>query len=197
MTDADKSELAHRLLDEIKGQPLWLFAYGSLIWKPAFEYDDRKTCQLHGWHRSFCLDLKGWRATPDEPGLMLALDRGGSCNGVAFRIPEDNPHDRMIQLIEREGAFHESVPGIRWVTVRAGDETFQALAFYCTWRDSKRVVRMPLDEQARRISRAVGHAGSCAEYLYNTVSHLEDLDIHDRYLWRLQAMVAKEIDGYQ
>ena len=194
MTDGEKAELAQRLLDDLDGAPFWLFAYGSLIWKPAFDYDDRRPCQLHGWHRSFCMDLIGWRATPEEPGLMLALDRGGSCNGVAYRIPDDDPHDRMMQLIEREGAFHESIPWIRWVTLRAGGEAFRALAFYCTPPGHPRVIRLPMEDQARRIARAVGHAGSCTEYLFNTVSHLEELGIHDRYLWQLQHMVAGEID---
>ena len=201
LTDDEKAEFADRLLAENAGQPFWVFAYGSLIWKPAFEFDDRRPCLLHGWHRSFCLNLNGWRATPDQPGLMLALDRGGACNGVAFRMPEDDPHTRMVRLIEREGGFREMIPWVRWVTLRSGGESFRGLAFYCTppadqqHQGEGRLIRLPLEEQVHRLARAVGHAGSCAEYLFNTVSHLEELGIHDSYMWRLQALVADEIDA--
>ncbi|MGR3804492.1 MAG: gamma-glutamylcyclotransferase [Marinibacterium profundimaris] len=201
MTDDDKAELAQRLLEENAGRPFWVFAYGSLIWKPAFEYDESRACILHGWHRSFCLHMQGWRATPEEPGLMLALDKGGACKGVAFKMPEDDQLSRMIRLIEREGAFREMIPWIRWVTLRANGESFRGLVFYCTPPADRRhdgegrLVRLPLDDQVHRLARAVGHAGSCAEYLFNTVSHLEELGIHDSYMWKLQALVADEIDA--
>ncbi|MBB93742.1 MAG: gamma-glutamylcyclotransferase [Rhodobacteraceae bacterium] len=201
MTDQDKEDLARRLLDENAGRPFWVFAYGSLIWKPAFEYDERRPCLLHGWHRSFCLDMNGWRATPEQPGLMLALDNGGACNGVGFKMPEDDQMGRMIRLIEREGAFLEMIPWIRWVTLRANGESFRGLAFYCTPPTSRRhkgearLIRLPIEDQVHRLARAVGHAGSCAEYLFNTVTHLEQLGIHDSYMWKLQKLVADEIDA--
>lgn len=202
MTDEDKADFARKLLAENDGKPFWVFAYGSLIWKPAFEYDERLPCLLHGWHRSFCMDMRGWRATPEQPGLMLALDRGGSCSGVAYRMPEDDQLGRMIRLIEREGGFQQMIPWVRWVTLRAGGESFRGLVFYCTPSDAKfhgdgegRLVRLSMEDQTHRIARAVGHAGSCAEYLFNTVTHLEELGIHDSYMWKLQELVADEIDA--
>lgn len=194
LSDADFEALAARLVADLAGGPFWIFAISSLIWKPAFEYVEARRGIVHGWRRSYCLEITDWRATPESPGLMLALDRGGSCTGVAYRMPEDEAHGRMLRLLRREIGSHEGIPWLRWVTVRSPEGPVRALAFYCTPQDDPDVVRLPIEEQARRLARAVGHVGSCAEYLYNTVSHLEALGIRDRYLWELQARVAAEID---
>ena len=195
LTDADRVALADRLLAENAGAPFWVFAYGSLIWKPAFEYVDNRNCIAHGWRRSFCLNIQGWRATPEQPGLMLALAKGGACSGIAYRMPDGDPQERMLRLLDREVSYHVDVPWLRWLTVRAKGEAFRALAFYCSPKNDGDLVQLAITEQAARLARAVGPKGSCAEYLLNTVEHLEALGIRDRYLWRLQALVAAEIDS--
>jgi glutathione-specific gamma-glutamylcyclotransferase len=194
ITDDEMIVIAERLAKQVDGGPFWLFAYGSLIWKPDFEYVEARRGLVHGWRRSFCLPIRNWRATPEQPGLMLALQQGGACSGIAYRMPEDDPHGRMLRLLKREIASHEGLRGVRWVTVRAPEGAVRALVFYCAPKDGPAVERLTPDEQARRLAQAVGHVGSCAEYLYNTVSHLEALGIRDRYLWDLQARVAAEID---
>jgi cation transport protein ChaC len=194
LSDADMEAVAERLVAELAGDAFWLFAYGSLIWRPDFEHVEARRGVVHGWRRSFCLRILNWRATPDQPGLMLALQRGGACTGVAYRMPEDDPRGRMLRLLRREINYHEDLPWLRWVTVRGPGGPIRALAFYCAVEADPDVERLAPDEQAQRLARAVGHAGSCAEYLYNTVSHLEALGIRDRYLWDLQARVAAEID---
>lgn len=100
----------------------------------------------------------------------------------------------MLRLLRREVLYHEDIPWLRWLTLRAGGEVFRALTFYCAPEDDPDVLRLPFDEQAARLARAVGPVGSCAEYLHNTVAHLEELGIRDSYLWALQAQVAAEID---
>lgn len=195
LSEDEMQAVAHRLVDELNGGDFWLFAYGSLIWWPDFEHVESNRGVVHGWRRSFCLRIQSWRATPEQPGLMLALQRGGACTGVAYRMPSDDPHGRMLRLLKREINFHEDLPWLRWVTVRGqGISTIRALAFYCAVDGDPDVEVLGPDEQARRLARAVGYAGSCAEYLYNTVSHLEALGIRDRYLWDMQARVAAEID---
>lgn len=193
LTDVDFIAVADRLLADLGEAPFWVFAYGSLIWKPEFEHIEARRSIAHGWRRSFCLKLTGWRATQETPGLMLALQRGGACTGVAYQMPPDQPHARMLRLLRREISYHEDVPWLRWLTLRGAGGSFRALAFYCT-SDDPDVLNLDLHEQATWIARAVGPAGSCAEYLHNTVSHLETLGIRDRYLWALQARVAAEID---
>ncbi|MFM7444354.1 MAG: gamma-glutamylcyclotransferase, partial [Tabrizicola sp.] len=114
--------------------------------------------------------------------------------GVAYRMPDDNAKDRILRLLDREIDFHEAVPWLRWVTVRCARGPLRALAFYCAPVGDPTVERLSPEDQAWRLARAVGYVGSCAEYLFNTVSHLEALGIRDRYLWELQARVAAEID---
>lgn len=196
LSDAEFEVVAQGFLDKLEGAPLWVFAYGSLIWKPAFDHVETRRGRVHGWRRSFCLNITSWRGTAEEPGLMLALDRGGACTGVAYRLPEADQQAAMLRMLVREIAYHEDLPWLRWVTVRTAEGPVRALAFYCAPAAHPDLVRLPLDEQARRLARAAGFVGSCAEYLYNTVSHLEALGIRDRYLWELQARVAAEIDRF-
>jgi cation transport protein ChaC len=196
MSDADFDAQARRLLGQIGDGPFWLFAYGSLIWNPAFEHLEHRVATVHGWRRSFCLHMTNWRATPDQPGLMLGLDRGGSCTGVAYRLPDDDRPAQMVRLLKRETYYHEDLPWVRFITCRAGGEVIRALVFYAApAAPDDDLVRLPEPEQARRLARACGFKGSCAAYLLNTVRHLEDLGIRDRYLWRMQHMVADEIDA--
>ncbi|NBE07795.1 gamma-glutamylcyclotransferase [Paragemmobacter ruber] len=191
---------AQRLLAEAGEGPVWTFAYGSLIWKPAFEAAEAVPCTLHGWRRSFCIHLESWRGTPQEPGLMLALARGGSCRGMAYRLPDGARAAAMEALLRREIGYEVDLASVRWLTVRGETERgktgpFRALVFYAAPLDGAIHVDLPLAEQARRIARAAGHVGSCAAYLRNTVQHLEELGIRDRYLWALQRLVAEEISA--
>lgn len=195
LTDADYDAYADDMIAQMQGAEFWVFAYGSLIWKPAFEFIDSRVCHVPGWRRSFCLNIRNWRATPDQPGLMLALDRGGSCKGVAYRMPPDATKERMVRLLRRETDSHEDKPWHRWLTVRSGEQRIRALGFWCApSRPEPDLLRLPVEEQACRLARAVGYVGSCAEYLLNTVEHLEQLGLHDSYLWRMQELVAAEID---
>lgn len=195
LTEADFEDYAAEMLAQNHGREFWVFAYGSLIWKPAFEFVESRFCSVPGWRRSYCLNIRNWRATPEVPGLMLALDRGGSCKGVAFRMPPDTPHERMVRLLRRETDFHEDKIWQRWLTVRSGGDTFRALGFWCApSQPDPDLLRLTEQEQAQRLARAVGHVGSCAEYLLNTVEHLEQLGLHDSYLWRMQDLVAREIE---
>jgi glutathione-specific gamma-glutamylcyclotransferase len=194
LTEAEMTGLAGRLARDCASGPLWLFVYGSLLWNPAFDHEERRVAIVHGWRRAFCLSIRNYRATPEMPGLMLALARGGSCLGAAFRLPDDDREARILRMIRREIAYHEDVRALRWVTARSPEGPVRALAFYCAHRGDGDYVYLPEDEQARRIATAVGHAGSCEEYLRNTVVHFEELGIRDSYLWRMQALVAREIE---
>lgn len=175
---------------------VWLFAYGSLIWKPACDFVEMRTGLVHGWHRAFCL---GWnnrfRGSDENPGLMLALDRGGACNGVLYRLPPGKEDEAMTKLLEREMGWLPSPFPPRWVNVRSGERTIRALTF-CMDRNSGRYVTgLDAGQLADVLARAVGSRGSMAEYLYATVRHLQDMGIHDPYLWRLQSLVAERIEA--
>ena len=113
-----RPRLRSSLLAQNDGRPFWVFGYGSLIWKPAFDHVEHRRVTARGWRRAFCLEIESWRATPEEPGLMLALVTGGRCAGMAYRLPPDDPEGRMLRLLEREVSYHEDVALVRWLTVR-------------------------------------------------------------------------------
>jgi len=193
LTDEDFRTLSARLSNEADEGPLWVFAYGSLIWKPAFESVERQRATAFGWHRSFCLDITRWRGSTEQPGLMMALEKGGRCDGVIYRLPDGEKSDQIERLLRREIDDHESVSAVRWLPVRTAQGPLRALGFWVGMTGRGTSLNQPLDTVARVLARACGHIGSGAEYLYNTVSHLEEFGIHDRNLWRLQELVADEI----
>ncbi|RVC56008.1 gamma-glutamylcyclotransferase, partial [Mesorhizobium sp. M4B.F.Ca.ET.088.02.2.1] len=118
LNDDDFRALAERLSGEADEGPLWVFAYGSLIWKPAFDSVEQQRASAHGWHRSFCLDMVRWRGSAAQPGLMMALERGGRCDGVIYRLPDGEKPAQIERLLRREIDDHESVASVRWVPVR-------------------------------------------------------------------------------
>ena len=174
----------------------WIFAYGSLIWKPACDYVEIRTGLLHGWHRAFCL---GWnnrfRGSDENPGLMLALDRGGACKGALYRLPPGRRDECLIKLFEREMGWAPTAFPPRMVTVRSGERKIRALTF-CIDRNSGRYISgLSEAEIADVLAKAVGSRGSMADYLFATVEHLEKLGLHDPHLWRLQNLVAERIEA--
>jgi len=188
--------LTTRLLDDLADEDLWLFTYGSLIWKPNFSFAELRRGTIHGWHRSFCLEQTRWRGTPHQPGLMMALERGGSCSGVAFRLPDGEKREHIRNLVGREITMREDLGMVRWVTVRTDTGPVRALVFWAGPKGDGIALKLPLERVAWVLARACGHVGSCASYLYNTVTKLEEFGVHDRNLWRLQELVAEEIRNF-
>lgn len=177
------------------GGDVWIFAYGSLIWNPAFEFVERRVGLAHGWHRSFCLGWDKWfRGSAARHGLMLALDRGGQCKGVAFRLPPGAVEENLLSLVRREIRIMPHPFPARWVKVRAEAGPVRAVTFVIDRNSDSYVGNLSLEEVANSLARAVGRLGSMAEYLHHTVRHLEDLGLHDRHLWQLQEMVAERIE---
>jgi cation transport protein ChaC len=193
LSDADFEALTRELIADCKGGPFWVFAYGSLIWKPECDFVEHRRATAHGWHRSFCMTLTRWRGTPDCPGLMLALDHGGACHGVACRLPDDDQAAQLGKLLRREIDQRHDIGTLRWISAKTEAGKVRALTFYAGPRASYYTGKLPDAEVARILARAAGHWGSCANYLFQTVTKLEEYGIHDSHLWKLQEMVANEI----
>jgi cation transport protein ChaC len=193
MTPQDHDALADRLFAELDGPDLWLFAYGSLIWRPAFSFAEERRGTLHGWHRSFCLEIRRWRGTPEQPGLMMALERGGRCEGLVYRLDDSGHREQIRRLVEREIGFAEDIGMVRWATVRTALGPVRALVFWAGPSGPRIASKLPLEQVARVLARACGHGGSGAHYLHQTVLRLDEYGIRDRNLWRLQELVAEEI----
>jgi cation transport protein ChaC len=192
-SDAEYEHHAAEILRRHEGGPFWLFAYGSLIWKPAFDPVEHCRATAHGWHRAFTMRLTRWRGTPQEPGLMMVLEPGGCCVGVAYRLPDGNRHEQMVRLLKRETASIQGMQAIRWIPVQTPGGQVQALTFWTGIKGPLRVEKQDHAQVAAILARACGHVGSGAEYLFHTVTKLEEYGIRDRNLWRLQHLVAEEI----
>jgi cation transport protein ChaC len=195
LVDADYQPATLAILDHRETGPVWLFAYGSLIWKPEVPHEEMQRATAHGWHRAFSMQIRRYRGTAEQPGYMMCLDPGGSCDGVVLRLPEDNVAGHLEKLLRRELSRRGGLEAVRWIDVETEQGAKKALAFYAGPRllDYYQAGR-PLADIAHGLARACGHWGSGAEYLYNTVKHLEALGIHDEGLWRLQELVAVEIE---
>jgi cation transport protein ChaC len=193
MTDEDFAATAADILSFHRGGPVLVFGYGSLLWNPGFAFEDRHPARLRGWHRAFCMQLSRFRGSPEQPGLMLALDHGGSCKGEVFRVAESNAVQELDKLVRREIPYRRLARAWRWGDVDIGGRRERALTFYAGMRRDMFYVKLPLHAQAHMLARAAGHGGSGAAYLQQTVMKLDELGIHDKYLWELQTLVAAEI----
>ena len=194
MGDADYDQYADELAHGLEGSPLRIFAYGSLIWKPEFEFTHHKPAMLPGWHRAFCMRIERWRGTREFPGLMMALERGGCCRGVVYTLPGGHERGQLERILRREMTNKPPTNMPRLVDVTVEAAKVKALTFTASRSAYSYAGKQPLEQVARILAHAAGHWGTGAEYLYNTVSHLEQHGIHDRNLWRLQALVAEEIE---
>jgi cation transport protein ChaC len=185
--EALSRSLTATLAAKPKGAGWWVFGYGSLLWNPLFPIAEARPATVHGLHRRFCLRSLASRGTRERPGLVLGLERGGACRGVAFRLPSALALDELHLLWRREMVVGSYRPV--WVRVRAGERALTALAF-AVRRDHPQYAALSMDEQADTIAHACGAFGSSCEYLTKTRSALAEHGIVDAYLERLAVAVA-------
>jgi glutathione-specific gamma-glutamylcyclotransferase len=170
---------------------LYVFAYGSLIWRPGFAYSAAHPALLRGYHRRFCIWSRRYRGTPEAPGLVLGLDRGGSCRGVAFRVPEADAAAVLDYLQERETPpTEEAVYERRVLRVSLLDSgrEVRAVAFVAD-RAGASYCRPEAAAAAATISQGRGQMGCNREYLLNTVAHLRSMGVRDAGLDRIAALL--------
>lgn len=172
--------------------PLHVFAYGSLIWRPGFTHDGMHPALLRGFHRRFCLWSRHYRGTAECPGLVLGLDRGGSCRGVVFRVPTEAAPAVLDYLDARENLAGEVVYARRMLPVRLLDSgrVVEAVAYVAN-RTHRAYCRPSPAEAAAAIARGIGQAGSNRDYLLNTLSHLQALGLRDAGLDRIAALLPE------
>ena len=170
-------------------QPVWVFAYGSLMWSPEIRFAEALPAKVHGWHRSFCLYSPEYRGTRERPGLVLGLDRGGSCRGIAYRLAETTLAAEIDYLWTREmtGFVYHMTP----VRIAAGSRAGVAGYAFTVRRDSPDYAgRLSPEAAARIIAASRGDRGTGRDYLANTARHLEQLGIADEALHRIERLVA-------
>ena len=171
------------------GEDVWVFAYGSLMWNPAFEFAEAQPSGVEGWRRSFCFWVPRGRGTPELPGLMLALEGGGSCEGIAYRLAPDQVRSELAILWNRE--MLSGVYQARWVPTRLRDgRTVTAVTFVVDTAHCQYCGDLPMERAAHHIAFAEGRRGACRDYLTNTAEHARSLGIHDPYIEELVQRVA-------
>jgi cation transport protein ChaC len=169
---------------------LYVFGYGSLIWHPGFAFESAHPALLRGFHRRFCIRSERYRGTPEVPGLVLGLDRGGACRGVAFRVAPGRAAEVLAYLEEREmsgDVYHR-----RLLPVRLLDNgiTRRAVSFVADRRSGAYCGALPPDAAAAAIARGHGVMGPNRDYLLNTVAHLRELGVRDAGLDRIAALLS-------
>ena len=188
MSDAERAaQIAAILAHVARKEDTWVFAYGSLIWNPAFHYVERRTARIHGYHRQFCLWARAGRGSPERPGLMLSLESGGSCHGVAYRIARQAAASELDVIWRRE-MFTMAYRPV-WVNAHTPDGPLPAIAFAANRGHERYSPRMQPEAIARYLATGAGPMGRCCDYLFDTVEHLRRLGIRDRRLESLEAKV--------
>ena len=162
----------------------WVFGYGSLMWNPCFRYVESRRALLRGYHRSLCILSLRNRGTTDKPGLALGLDRGGSCNGFAFRVVAGDVAEARSLLWQREMPNDAYEPKLLPVRLEAGARV-PALAFIARREHRQYVGDLKLERAAALVVQGVGASGTALDYLRNVVVHLDDFGIADCPLHRV------------
>lgn len=176
-------------------EPLWVFGYGSLIWHPEFDFDCRVPARVYGYHRKLCLRSVRNRGTPECPGLVAGLDRGGSCAGIAYRVPADSVRAQFARLWEREMVMGSYAP--RWLHVRRldGRGSLTALAFVVRRDAPNYCGRLGEREIIDVLARACGCFGTSLDYLLRTVEGLRAEGLTDPHLERLAQRAQRLLGG--
>lgn len=188
--DRIDASLANFIARRPSEEPIWIFAYGSLMWNSLIDHAEQTSALLRGWHRSFCVRLQIGRATQEQPGRMLSLKIGGSCEGFAFRLVEEGLYDELKLLWIREmvgGAYQP-----RWVTLELPEGRYvTAVAFTTNYDCHMYEVDDGVDAVAPIVLRAVGPLGSNLEYLRHLVEVVRVHGISDAYLDDLMSKVLE------
>ncbi len=187
----DPIALLHRVRQEWHRQAsdLWVFGYASLIWRPEIEPAERRAAWVHGWHRALRMRSRVNRGTPDNPGLVFALLRGGSCHGMAYRIARRRADDELTRLWWRE--MPTGVYDPRWVRCRTVSGMVTALAFTLSQQSPNHTGPITDAEMLDILHRAQGRFGTTLDYLLQTALALRACQVHDAEIERLVRLARR------
>lgn len=173
------------------GEDVWLFGYGSLMWNPTIHFVARQPGRLHGYHRQFCLWTLMGRGTEECPGLMLALQPGGSCKGIVYRVAAEIAAEELSIVWNREMVSGAYLPRI--LNVRTDDGTVKAITFVINQQHERYAGKLADDTIVQSIAHAEGPIGRCRDYLFSTVEHMDELNIPDSAMHDLARRVRQVV----
>lgn len=192
LSEAELLDALHRALAPWKpGTPFYIFGYGSLMWNPSFRSDAHHVGLVRGYHRSFRLWSRINRGSPENPGLVLTLERGGSCRGLVYRIDPTIAYDEMLGIWRREMTFGSYLP--KWLNCAVGSETVSALAFTVNRACSGYTGAIPLEVMVECMASAKGRFGPAYDYLFKTTETLRLHGIRDERVEHLANLVKARI----
>lgn len=191
--DRDPDALTGARLMPPPGEDFWVFGYGSLMWDPGFPHVEVRVAVLRGYHRRFCVYSHRYRGTPECPGLVLGLDRGGSCRGLVFRVPAAEGESVLEYLHEREMISGVYIP--TWLGLETAQGPLTAAGFVVDRDHAQYTGRLSPEETAELILQGHGARGACTDYLANTVRHLEGLGLGAGPLKRLLRLVEARAEA--
>ena len=174
-------------LGEGDNQSFWVFGYGSLIWRPGFDYITARPALLAGAHRCLCIYSHHYRGTVKQPGLAFGLKRGGSCHGMAFRVEPSLWEETLAYLRAREQITTVYKEAVRPVRFDSG-ERVGALTYLVDETHKQYAGRLDIEKQLGLVKTASGAGGTNIDYVVNTVQHLREMNIVDK---RLEELVAR------
>ena len=173
------------------GSPFYIFAYGSLMWNPEFAWDARHVATVRGYHRAFRIWSRINRGTPENPGLVLTLECGGSCRGLIYRIDPDRVQEEMSRIWKREMTYGSYRP--KWLNCIVGEQSIRALAFTVNRQCTGYTGEIPLEVAVEAIASARGRYGAAHDYLFKTTETLRQHGIRDSRVEHLTALVKKRM----
>jgi glutathione-specific gamma-glutamylcyclotransferase len=177
------------MMQDSKNSEFWVFGYGSLMWRPGFDFEQCCPALVQGYHRSLCIFSHVHRGTPEKPGLVLGLDRGGICRGLAFRVATAKRDATLAYLREREQVT--SVYVETWLTAHlADDQTVTAVAYIVDPSHPQYAGRLPHQELVRLVRQGHGVSGDNVDYIRSTFDHLVAAGIEDPDLAAIIAELA-------
>jgi cation transport protein ChaC len=181
---------------ERAAEDLWVFGYGSLMWRPGFDFRERVEARLIGAHRSLCVYSFVHRGTPERPGLVLGLDRGGACNGIGFRVAAADRAETVAYLREREQVTAVYRETVRRISLK-GERTrvVPALCYVVDRSHTQYAGRLPLDAQLHHIRQGHGQSGANRDYVIATVAAMEALGLRESELHLLAARLKGAHEG--
>jgi len=186
----DPGPMLEKVLHEWGGhEDLWIFAYGSLIWKPDFEYAERRPAKVHGWHRALKMWSRVNRGTPERPGLVFGMLSGGCCQGMVFRIPKHEGRQVLARLWERE--MITAVYDPKWLACQTSHGPVKALAFTLSRKSPNHTGVLTEDEYRSIFESATGIYGTTLDYAARTLEELRRHNIRDRALERLLGLIRR------
>lgn len=171
---------------------LWVFGYGSLMWRPGFDFEEQHPARLIGEHRSLCIYSFVHRGTPEKPGLVLGLDRGGACRGMVFRVAEKHRAATVAYLREREQAtsvYREVLRSV-WINGDPG-KRISAMVYVADRGHAQYAGRLSIAEQIDLVRQGHGRSGPNSEYVLETVAAIEAQGCRDRDLHQLAALLRQ------